>query len=134
MNGIHQVLTLAVDINLIGDDIGIIERNSRMLLNAYKGLGLAVNIRKNYVNGIRTSLDLDDKEKICNLYEKLKNVDSLVTNQNYIQDEIKCRMYARNSCYYLIQIRLSYPLVFKNMKIKTDKTNNTGNCAVSLCL
>ena len=47
MNGIHQVLTLAVDINLIGDDIGIIERNSRMLLNAYKGLGLAVNIRKN---------------------------------------------------------------------------------------
>jgi hypothetical protein len=31
MNGTHQVLAYADDVNLIGDDIGTIERNAGML-------------------------------------------------------------------------------------------------------
>ena len=33
INGIHQVLAYADDVNLIGDDIGTIERNADVLLN-----------------------------------------------------------------------------------------------------
>ena len=46
MNSTHQVLAYADDVNLIGDDIRTIERNSVVLLNACKDIGLAVNIGK----------------------------------------------------------------------------------------
>ena len=43
MNGTHQVLAYADDVNLIGDDIRTTERNADVLLNVYKNIGLAVN-------------------------------------------------------------------------------------------
>ena len=46
MNGTHQVLAYADDVNLIGDDIRAIERNADVLLNACKDIGLAVNMGK----------------------------------------------------------------------------------------
>ena len=49
-------------------------------------------------------------------YEKVKTckyLSSLVTNQNYIQEEIKCRLKAGNSCCYSVQTLL---------KIKIYKT------------
>ena len=46
INGTHQVLAYADDVNLIGDDIRTIKRNADMLLNGYKDIGLAVNTGK----------------------------------------------------------------------------------------
>ena len=60
-----------------------------------------------------------------NSYEKVetfKYLGSLVTNQNSIQEEIKCRLKAGNSCYYSVQTLLSSRLVSKNLKIKIYKT------------
>ena len=45
MNGTHQELAYADDVNLIGDDIRTIERNADVLLNACIKC-LAVNIGK----------------------------------------------------------------------------------------
>jgi hypothetical protein len=45
-----------------------------------------------------------------------------VTNQNYILDEIKCRLKAGNACYYSVQIILSSRRLSKNLKIKIYKT------------
>ena len=42
--------------------------------------------------------------------------------QIYIQKEIKCRLKARNSCYYSVQTLLSSRFLSKNLKIKTYKT------------
>jgi len=42
-----------------------------------------------------------------NSYEKVKNftyISSLLINQNYVQEEIKCRLKAGNSCYYSVHI------------------------------
>ena len=47
---------------------------------------------------------------------------SLLTNQNSIQEEIKCRLKAGNSCYYSVQTLLSSRLLSKNLKIKIYKT------------
>ena len=47
MNGTHQVLAYADDVNLIGDVTRTVERNIEVLLNACKDIGLAVNIQKN---------------------------------------------------------------------------------------
>ena len=54
-----------------------------------------------------------------NSYEKVKTfkyVGSLLTNQNYIRDEIKCRLKAGNPCYYSVQTLLSSRLL-SNIKI-----------------
>jgi hypothetical protein len=40
-----------------------------------------------------------------------------LTNQNYIQEVIKCGLKAGNSCYYSVQILLSSRLLSKNLKI-----------------
>ena len=46
MNGTHQVLAYADDVNLIGDNIRTIERNADVLLIACKNVGWAVNTGK----------------------------------------------------------------------------------------
>ena len=49
--------------------------------------------------------DMIENEHIgigSNFYEKVKTFKYLVTNQNSIQDEVKCRFKAGNSCYYSI--------------------------------
>ena len=45
-----------------------------------------------------------------------------MTNQNSIQEEIKCRLKAGNSCYYSVQTLLFSRLLSKNLKIKIYKT------------
>ena len=60
-----------------------------------------------------------------NYYEKVKSLiylDSLLINQNYIYEEIKCRLTAEISCYYSVQTLLSSRLLSKNLKIKIYKT------------
>ena len=42
MNGTHQVLAYADDVNLIGDGISTIKRNADGLLNACKDIGLGI--------------------------------------------------------------------------------------------
>ena len=57
---------------------------------------------------------------VSNSYEKVKifkYLGSLLTNQSSIQEEIKCRLKAGNSCYYSVQTLLSYRLLSKNLKI-----------------
>jgi hypothetical protein len=46
MNCTHQVLAYADDVNLRGNDIAKIERNTKVLLNACKDVGLAVKTGK----------------------------------------------------------------------------------------
>jgi hypothetical protein len=62
-----------------------------------------------------------------------KYLGSLLTNQNYIQEEIKCRLKGGNSCCYSVQTLLSSRLPSKNLKIKIYKTNNNiTRCAIWL--
>ena len=60
-----------------------------------------------------------------NSYEKVKTfkyLGSLLTNLNSIQEKIKCRLKAGNSCYYSVQTLFSSRLLSKNLKIKIYKT------------
>ena len=61
-----------------------------------------------------------------NSYEKVKTfkyLGSLLTNENYIKEEIKCRLKAGNSCYYYysVQTLLTSRLLSKNCKLKYIK-------------
>ena len=69
-------------------------------------IGLAVNTRKtkSMEIGRHRGMIANAHIKIgSNSYEKVKTfqyLGSLLTNQNSIQEEIKCRLKAGNSCYY----------------------------------
>jgi hypothetical protein len=46
LNGTHQLLAYANDVNLLGDNIDTINKNTETLIDAYKEAGLEVNGEK----------------------------------------------------------------------------------------
>jgi hypothetical protein len=54
--------------------------------------------------------------------EDFKYYETTLTNQNSIQEEIKCRFKLRKACYHSVQNRLSSSLLYKNIKIKIYRT------------
>jgi hypothetical protein len=50
------------------------------------------------------------------------SLETTLTNQNDINDEIKSRLNSGNACYHSVQNLLSSRLISKNLKIKTYKT------------
>ena len=64
--------------------------------------------------------------KIDNSYiervEEFKYLGTTLTDQNSIQEEIKCRLKLGNACYYSMQNLLSFSLLSKTLKIKIYRT------------
>ena len=54
--------------------------------------------------------------------EEFKYLETTLTNQNPIQEEIKSRLKLGNACYYSVQNLLSSSLLSKNLKIKIYRT------------
>jgi hypothetical protein len=46
LNGTHQLLAYADDVNLLGDNIDTIEKNTETLIDASKEVGLGINVEK----------------------------------------------------------------------------------------
>jgi hypothetical protein len=88
-----------------------------VLLNAYKDIGLAVNVAKAKYMEVEYHRGMVANEHITagsNSYEKaktLKYLGSLLRNQNFSHVKIKYRLKAGNSCYYSVQTFLSSQLL-----------------------
>jgi hypothetical protein len=46
LNGTHQLLAYADDVNLLGDNIDTIKKNAETLIDASKEVGLEINVDK----------------------------------------------------------------------------------------
>ena len=79
-----------------------------------------LNRREDNGNYRKSIMDLSDERFCVELFLLVEC--TLLTNQNYIQEEIKCRIKAGNSCYYSVQTLLSSRLLSKILKIKIYKT------------
>ena len=124
LNGTHQFLAYADDVNILEGSIRAVKENAETLVVAAKEIGLEVNADKTkYMvmsrdqNAGRThSIKIDNSsfERV----DDFKYLGTTLINQNSIQEEIKSRLMSGNACYQLVQNLLSSSLLSKNLKIK----------------
>jgi len=124
LNGTHQLLVYANDVNISGETIHTAKENAQALIVASKEIGLEVNgdktkymiMSRDQKAGQSHSVKTDNSsfERV----EEFKYFGTILTNQNSIQEEIKSRLNSGNACYHLVQNLLSSCLLSKNLKIK----------------
>jgi hypothetical protein len=98
LNGTHQLLAYADDVNMLGGSVHTVRENAEALIVATKEIGLEVNTGKtkymdmsrdrNAGRGHGVKIDNRSTERV----EKFKYLGATLTDQNSIQEEIKSRL------------------------------------------
>jgi sorting nexin-29 len=128
LNGTHQVLVYADDVNLLGDSVNNIKENSETLLEVSRDIGLEINAEKTKYMIMSCNRNSGQNQNIRIANESFENVakfnylGTTLINQNDIHDEIMSKLNSGNACYYSVQNFLSSRLTPKNLKIKIYKT------------
>jgi len=128
LNGTHQLLAYADDVNLLGGSIHAVKEIAESLVVVAKETGLEVNANKTkYMvmsrdqNAGRTHSMKSDNSSFERV-DEFKYLETTLTTQNSNQEEIKSRLKSGNACYHSVQNLLSSSLLPKNLKVKIYRT------------
>ena len=97
LNGTHQLLVYANDVNLLGGSVHTIKETAEALVVASKEIGLEVNADKTKYVVIFRNLNSGQSHSVKNdnssfeRVEGFKYLGTTLTNQNSVQEEIKSR-------------------------------------------
>ena len=119
LNGTHQLLAYADDVNILGGSIHTIKENAEALVAATRETGLEINAdRTKYMVMSREqnagrihSFGINNStfERV----EEFKYLGTSLKNQNSIAEEIQSRLKSGNACYHSVQNLLSSRLLSK---------------------
>jgi hypothetical protein len=92
-NGTHQLLAYAHDVNLLGDNVDTIEKNTESLFDASKETRRETKcmlLSRHQNTG--QNRDIKIANRFLENLSQFKYLGATVTNQNLIQEEIKRRL------------------------------------------
>jgi hypothetical protein len=128
LNGTHQLLAYADDVNLLRDNIDTIKKNMETLIDASKEVGLEINVEKTkyMLLSCQQNVGQNQDSKIANRsfenVSQFKYLGTTVTNQNLIEEEIKNILSFGNGCYHSVQNLPSSRLLSKSVKMGIYET------------
>jgi hypothetical protein len=121
-------LAYADDVNLLGDNIDTINKNTETLTDASKEVGLEVNVKKTKYMLVSQDQNAGQNQEIKIGKRSFGNVSQFkylgmtVTKHNLIQEEIKRRLNSGTACYHSVQNLSSSCLLPKDVKFGIYKT------------
>jgi len=128
LNGTHQFLAYADDVNILRGGIHTLKENAETLVAATREIGLEVCADKtkymvksrdqNAGQNHSVRIDNNTSERV----EEFKYLGTTLTIQNSILEEIKSRLRSGNACYLSVQNLLSSRLLSRKLKIKIYRT------------
>jgi hypothetical protein len=125
LNGRNQLLVFADGVNLLGHNINTIKKNTEASIATSKEGGLELNTKKtmlSYRQNARRNHNIEIHNRFFETVAKFNYFGTTVTNTSLIHKEIKWRLNSGNACNHLVQNPLSSRLLYKNVKIKINKT------------
>jgi hypothetical protein len=127
LNGTHQLLAYADDVNLLGNNIDTRKKNTVTLIDASKEVGIQMNIEKtkymllSYHQNAGQIRNIKIANRSFENVSQIKYLGTTVTKQNVIHEEIKRRPNSGNVCCHSVQTLLSSHLLSKKLKITIYK-------------
>jgi hypothetical protein len=118
LNGTHQLLVYADEVNILGGSVRTIKKNAEASAVASKQTRLEVNADKTkYMvmsrdQNAERSHKRNTDSKSMGRVEQFTYLGTALTDQNYIQEETNSRLKSGNACYHSVQNVLSSSLLW----------------------